>query len=71
MTLSATAGVTWTFPATSVAPPRVHGTAQATVLSSVQLDAAPSATSCVLSARDKADARRADVVHLTGNSRWY
>lgn len=71
LTASSSAGVTWTFPAAFVAAPVVNGNAVATVLSAVCLDAAPSATAVTLSVRDKADARRADVMHLMAVGRWF
>lgn len=71
LTASATAAVTWTYPSAFIAAPAVTGTAQAAVLSCVMLDAAPSTTAATLSARDKADARRADVVRLTAIGRWF
>lgn len=71
LTASASAGVAWTFPGAFIAAPVVVGTAQATVLSCVMLDAAAGATSCTISARDKADARRADTVTLTAIGRWF
>lgn len=64
-------GSTWTFPAAFAAAPVVTGNAVATVLSSVCIDAAPSTTAVTVSARDKADARRADVMHLTATGRWF
>lgn len=71
MAASASAGVVWTFPAAFIDPPVVTGSAVATVLSSVQPDADPTATTATLSARDKTDARRADVMHLTAIGRWF
>lgn len=71
LTASSSAGVTWTFPAAFVAAPVVNGNAVATVLSAVCLDAAPSATAVTLSVRDKADARRADVMQLMAVGRWF
>ena len=68
---SAAAGVVWTFPAAFSAPPVVNGNAVATVLSGVTLDALPTTTTVTLSARDKADARRADTMHLTAKGRWF
>lgn len=65
------AGSAWTFPAVFAAAPVVTGNAVATVTSSVQLDAAPSTTAVTVSARDKTDARRADVMHLTATGRWF
>jgi hypothetical protein len=70
MTASASAGVTWTFPAAFASVPAVTGTAVATVLSCVCLDAAPGTTSVAVSARDKTDARRADTIHLRAEGRW-
>lgn len=72
-TLSASsgAGVVWTFPAAFSAAPVIGGMSVATVCSSVQMDAAPSATAATISARDKTDARRADVVHLVAKGRWF
>lgn len=64
------AGVTWTFPAAFAVAPTVTGTAIATVLSSVTLDAAPTAIAATFSARDSANARRADTVHLVAHGRW-
>lgn len=71
LTASAAVGVAWTYPAAFTAAPVVVGTSQATVLSCVMLDAAASATACTISARDKADARRADTVTLTAIGRWF
>ena len=68
---STSAGVVWTFPSAFVAAPVVTGTAIATVLSGVCLDAAPSATTVTFSARDKTDARRADTCHLVAVGRWF
>jgi len=48
----------------------VTGNAIATVLSALCLDAAPTTTAVTFSARDKTDARRADVVHLHAVGRW-
>lgn len=71
LTASATTAVSWTFPATFAVAPTVTGTAQAVVLSCVLLDAAPTTTAATLSARDKADARRADPMRLTAIGRWF
>jgi hypothetical protein len=71
LTASAGAGTVWTYPAVFAAAPLIDGTAVATVLSAVCLDAAPTTTAATLSARDKADARRADVLHLTATGRWF
>ncbi|MFN6979213.1 MAG: hypothetical protein ACK4OP_13875 [Gemmobacter sp.] len=71
LTASASAAVTWTFPAAFAAAPVVNGNAVVTVLAAVCLDSAPTATSVSLSVRDKADARRADSVHLTAIGRWF
>lgn len=68
---SSSGGVTWTFPYAFVAAPVITGTAIATVLSAVCLDAAPSATVMTFSARDKTDARRADTCHLRAEGRWF
>lgn len=68
---SAAAGVTWTYPAAFSAAPVITGTAVATVLSAVCLDAAPGTTTATFSARDKTDARRADTCHLTAIGRWF
>lgn len=71
ITLSAGAGTTWTFPSGAfLEAPVVTGMAIATVASSVQADSAPTTTSVVLSARDKADARRADVALVHAVGRW-
>ena len=70
-TASTGAGTSWSFPAAFAAVPVVTGTAQATVLSCVMLDAAPTATSCTFSTRDKADARRADSVRIQATGRWF
>ena len=64
------AAATWTFPSAFNEAPRVVGTAEATVLSTVCLDTAPGTTSVTFSARDKTDARRADNVHLHAIGRW-
>jgi hypothetical protein len=71
MAASSSAAVTWTFPAAFVAAPVVSGTAVATVQSVVCLDAAPFATTASFSARDTANARRADTVHLIAVGRWF
>lgn len=65
------AATTWTFPGGAFfEAPVVTGNAVATVLSGVTLDAAPTTTAATYSARDKADARRADTVHLRATGRW-
>ena len=71
LTASASAAVTWTFPAAFSAAPVITGTAVATVLASVCLDSAPTTTSAALSVRDKTDARRADSMTLTAIGRWF
>lgn len=71
LTASASAAVSWTYPSAFAAAPMVSGTAQATVLACVMLDAAPTATTASLSVRDKADARRADVMRLLAVGRWF
>lgn len=71
LTGSTAAAVTWTFPSAFIAVPSVTGTAQATVLSCVMLDAAPTVTAATISTRDKADARRADVMRLIAVGRWF
>ncbi|WP_151720699.1 DUF2793 domain-containing protein [Gemmobacter serpentinus] len=71
LTASASAAVGWTYPSVFAAVPAVSGTAQATVLACVMLDAAPTATAASLSVRDKADARRADVMRLMAVGRWF
>lgn len=71
VTASASAGVAWTFPAVFIAAPVVTGSAVSSVLATICLDAAPSATAVTLSVRDKADARRADVMHLMAVGRWF
>jgi hypothetical protein len=71
LTGSTSAAVTWTFPSAFIAVPSVTGTAQATVLSCVMLDAAPTVTAATISTRDKADARRADVMRLIAVGRWF
>ena len=71
LTASASAAVTWTYPIAFSAVPTVTGTAQATVLAWVMLEAAPTASAATLSVRDKADARRADVMRLTAVGRWF
>lgn len=65
------AAVTWTYPMAFAAVPCVTGTAQATVLACVMLDAAPTVSAATLSVRDKADARRADTMRLTAVGRWF
>ena len=70
MTASGAAATSWTFPSVFVEAPVVTGNAIATVLSALCLDAAPSTTAATFSARDKTDARRADVVHLHAVGRW-
>lgn len=71
VTASSTAGTIWTFPAAFSGTPRISGSTVATVLSAIQLDAAPSSTAATLSARNKADARRADAMHLIAIGRWF
>lgn len=71
LTGSTGAGTVWTYPAAFIAAPTVTGSSVATVLSSVVLDAAPGATSAAVSARDKADARRADAMLVTAIGRWF
>jgi hypothetical protein len=71
LTASAGAAVTWTFPAAFSAAPVVGGNAVATVIAAVMLDATPTATTASLSVRDKTDARRADVMHLSARGRWF
>lgn len=68
---SASAATTWTFPAAFIDVPRVTGTVIATVLSAVCLDAAATTTAATWSARDKADARRADTANLLAVGRWF
>lgn len=68
---SSAAGVTWTFPSVFAIAPVVTGLAQATVLSCICQDSAPSTTAVVLSARDKTDARRADTMQLQATGRWF
>ena len=58
------------FPRTFVGTPVVTGNAIATVLSTLCFDASPTITAVTFSARDKTDARRADVVHLHAVGRW-
>lgn len=70
MAAGAGAAATWTFPAAFIEEPRVNGNAIATVASVVVLDAAPSTSAATFSARDKTDARRADIVHLHAIGRW-
>ena len=68
---SASAATTWTFPAAFIDVPRVTGTVIASVLSAVCLDAAATTTAVTWSARDKADARRADTANLLAVGRWF
>lgn len=70
LTLSTSAGTTWIFPAAFYEAPHVNGCATATVLSTVMCDSAAGTTSVILSARDKADARRADSVTVFAAGRW-
>ena len=70
MAAASGAAVTWTFPSAFIEGPVVTGNAIATVLSALCLDAAPTTTAVTFSARDKTDARRADVVHLHAVGRW-
>ena len=70
MNAASGAAVTWTFPAAFIEGPVVTGNAVATVLSTLCFDAAPTITAVTFSARDKTDARRADVVHLHAVGRW-
>lgn len=71
LTASSGAGSVWTFPAAFSAAPVVTGSAVAAVSSALVLDAAPGTTAVTVSARDKTDARRADVLHLTAIGRWF
>lgn len=71
LTASAGAAVSWTYPAVFAAAPVVTGSAEAAVLSALCLDGAPGTSSASLSARDAADARRADVLHVTATGRWF
>ncbi|RRH71175.1 DUF2793 domain-containing protein [Falsigemmobacter faecalis] len=71
LTPSASAATTWSYPQPFTAPPVISGTAQATVLSALCLDAAPGTTSASLSLRGADHARRADPLHLTAIGRWY
>lgn len=74
LTSSAAAASTWTYPAAfdATAPlPRVTGTAVATFLAAVCLDADPTATAATLSVRDKTDARRAATVYVQAIGRWF
>ena len=62
---------TWTFPSAFIEAPVVVPVAvNGSVSASAQLDAAPSTTAATYSVRDKADARRADTVHLFAVGRW-
>ena len=70
MAAASGAAATWTFPAAFVEAPVVTGNAVAVVLSALCFDAAPTTTAVTFSARDKTDARRADVVHLHAVGRW-
>ena len=71
ITLSAGAGTTWTFPSGAfLEAPVITGNAIAAISSSVQADTAPNTTSVTLSARDKTDARRADVAFVRAVGRW-
>ena len=70
LTASASAAVNWTYPSAFAGVPCVTGTVQAAVLACVMLDAAPTATAASLSVRDKADARRADVMRVMAVGRW-
>jgi len=70
MNAASGAAVTWTFPSAFIEGPVVTGNAIAVVLSALCLDAAPTTTAVTFSARDKTDARRADVVHLHAVGRW-
>lgn len=71
LTGSASAAVGWTYPSTFIAAPVVTGTAQATALAVVVLDAAPTATAAQISVRGASDARRADPVRLMAVGRWF
>lgn len=68
---STSVAVTWTYPYAFSAAPVVTGTAVATVLSGLCLDAAPGTTTATFSARDKTDARRADTCHLHAVGVWF
>jgi len=70
MNAASGAAVTWTFPSAFIEGPVVTGNAIATVLSTLCFDASPTITAVTFSARDKTDARRADVVHLHAVGRW-
>lgn len=72
-TLAASAGgaVTWTYPSGAFTEaPVVTGSVIATVNSSFQLDAAPGTSTATFSARNAADARRADTCTLFAAGRW-
>lgn len=71
-TMSASSGgaTSWTFPAVFSATPTISGSAIATVLSAICLDAAPTTTAASFSARDSGNARRADSCHLVATGRW-
>jgi hypothetical protein len=71
LTGSTGAASSWTFPASFSAPPAVGGSAVATALSALCLDAAPGAASALVSARGGSGARRADVMHLQACGRWF
>jgi hypothetical protein len=71
LTTSASAAVSWTYPAAFVTGPRVIGTAEATVSSCIVADTAPGLTSVTLSARAGNDARRSDSIRVTATGRWF
>ncbi|MBN2628948.1 MAG: hypothetical protein JXR75_00245 [Rhodobacteraceae bacterium] len=71
MVASASAATSWVFPAAFAAVPVIKGTAVATVLSGVCLDANPTTTAASFSARDTANARRGDTCHLVALGSWF
>lgn len=70
LTMSNAGGKVWTFPEAFISAPTVTGTSIATVVSSLQLDAAPSATSATLSAWSSIATRQAVNAHLKASGRW-
>jgi len=69
---SASAGVTWTFPATFVAPtPRVAGMPVSSVLCAAAMDSQATNTNVVLSALGAGNARLVVSLHVTAIGRWF
>lgn len=71
MSAASGAAVTWTYPAAFSATPALSGSAVATVMSAVCFDGGGNTTGATFSARDKTDARRADICCLRAEGRWF